>query len=289
LFNSPLWVTGLSGHNALEFPGSSAAGAAYVSVPNSATLADQGLGSNITICAWVKRSPASLGNYCSVIAKAVPGDRAYHRNYELIFDTGNHILFVFGNRAGTSWEMYSSAAVFADTANWHFYCVTYTYGTASSCALYVDGAAVSGGWVAGNGSDAPASTSGGPVLIGIDGAGTVSYGSIYDAISIYDINLPASQVLALYNSGTSTADALLASTPLTLPQIITGDGAFGFVNSQFGFNLGGAAGQTIVIEGSADLVNWIPLCTNTITGSAFYFSDPASANLKWRFYRARLP
>ena len=30
----------------------------------------------------------------------------YHRNYELIFDTGSHILFVYRNSAGTSWEMY---------------------------------------------------------------------------------------------------------------------------------------------------------------------------------------
>ena len=149
-------------------------------------------------------------------------------------------------------------AVYADTANWHFYSVTYTYGAASSCTLYVDGVAVAGGWIAGNGSDAPASTLGGPVLIGTDGTGTASNGSLYDNISIYNGILSASQVLALYNSGTSTADTLLASTPLALPQISTRDAAFGFVNSQFGFNLTGAAGQKIVVEGSADLVNLDP-------------------------------
>ncbi|MGO8697220.1 MAG: MBG domain-containing protein, partial [Limisphaerales bacterium] len=119
LSGSPLWVSGLSGSDALEFPGSSFPGAAYVSVPNSATLADQGLGSNITICAWVKRSPASLGTYCSVVAKDVPFDSApYHRNYELIFDTGSHVDFVYRNRGGSSWEIYSTSTAYADTANW---------------------------------------------------------------------------------------------------------------------------------------------------------------------------
>ena len=157
LKNSPLWVTGLMGKNALEFPGATVPAAAYVTASNSATLADQGLGSNITISAWVKRSPASLGTYCSVVAKDIPSDSApYHRNYEVIFDTAGHIELVYRNSAGTAWEMYASSATYTDTANWHFYCVTYTYGNASSCTFYVDGAAVSGGRISGNGSTAPA-------------------------------------------------------------------------------------------------------------------------------------
>ena len=204
LVNSPLWVAGSNGSHALEFTGSYWTGAAYVAAPGSATLPDQGLGSNITICAWVKRSPESVGNYCSVVAKDIPFDvPPYHRNYEMIFDTGSHILFVYRNSAGTSWEMYASSTVCKDTDNWHFYCVTYTYGNASSCTLYVDGSQVAGGWVAGNGSDAPASTSGGPVLVGTDGTGTAANGSIYNQIAIYNSLLPASQVMALYNSGNS--------------------------------------------------------------------------------------
>ena len=206
LINSPLWVAGLNGGKALEFSGSYWTGAAYVSVPGSTTLADQGIGSNITICAWVKRSPESVGNYCSVVAKDIPFDvPPYHRNYELIFDTGSHILFVYRNSAGTSWEMYASSTVHTDTSGWHFYCVTYTYGCASSCTLYVDGVPVAGSWIVGNGSDAPASTSGGPVLLGTDGTGTAANGSIYDQIGIYNTTLPASQVTALYNSGYTPA------------------------------------------------------------------------------------
>jgi hypothetical protein len=208
LNNSPLWVAGWAGNSALEFPGSSGPGPAYVSVPDSTTLTDQGLGSNITICAWVQRSPASLGNYCSVVAKDVLYESLpYHRNYEMIFDPAGHLLFVFMNSTGTSLEIYSSAAVYLDTAGWHFYCIAYTYGNAASCALYVDGAAVPGGWIDGNGSDAPASTSGGPLLIGTDSTGTAANGSIYDQISIYNVVLSPPRVQALFNSGNSTVVA----------------------------------------------------------------------------------
>jgi hypothetical protein len=285
LVNSPLWVPGPPGHNALAFPGSAAPGAsaptaAYVTVPDSAALPDQAIGSPITICAWVKRSQASVGNFCSVVAKDVLEDTApWHRNYELIFDKGSHILFVFRNSAGTAWEEYSSDAIFTDTNDWHFYCVTYTYGNASSCALYVDGAPVPGSWVSGNGSDAPASTSAGPVLIGMDGTGTASNGSLYDDISIYNVVLSASQVLSLYAS--------LDNISATPPQITAGDGSLGFMTGQFGFGLQGSLGQTIVVDGSADLVNWTPLWTNTAGAGPFYFCDPASTNTPWRFYRAR--
>jgi hypothetical protein len=213
LVNSPIWVTGAPGTNALEFPGASGLGAAYVSVPNSATLGDQGLGSNITICAWVKRSAASVGNYCAVVAKDVPSDESpYHRNYELIFDTGSHLLFVYRNSAGTAWEEYSSSRIYTDIANWHFYCVSYTYGVSSSCALYVDGVPVPGSWTSGNGSDAPASTSGGPVLIGLDGTETVANGSIYDMISIYNTALTSSQIASLYATGSSSGTTAAATT-----------------------------------------------------------------------------
>jgi hypothetical protein len=61
------------------------------------------------------------------------------------------------------------------------------------------------------------------------------------------------------------------------------------LSNQFGFDLGGASGQTIVVDGSIDLVNWTPLCTNSANNNPFYFCDPAWTNFPWRFYRARVP
>jgi hypothetical protein len=73
------------------------------------------------------------------------------------------------------------------------------------------------------------------------------------------------------------------------PQIITNDGSFGILSNQFGFNVSGAYGATIVVDGSSNMLDWVPLLTNTVTGNPFYFSDPASTNDPGRFYRARLP
>jgi uncharacterized delta-60 repeat protein len=82
----------------------------------------------------------------------------------------------------------------------------------------------------------------------------------------------------------------LSQTP---PIILTDDGNFGFRTNefgfkQFGFNLVGMAGQTVVIEASTNLVNWFPLVTNTLGAGPLYFSDPDSTNFAARFYRARL-
>jgi sugar lactone lactonase YvrE len=91
-----------------------------------------------------------------------------------------------------------------------------------------------------------------------------------------------------YGSVTSAVATLTVTVPRTQPQIITGDASFGAHSNHFGFNLSGPAGETIVVDGSIDLVGWTPLFTNTVVGSPFYFFDPASTNYPTRFYRARL-
>jgi hypothetical protein len=90
-----------------------------------------------------------------------------------------------------------------------------------------------------------------------------------------------------YGSITSAVATLTVAA--SRPQIVTGDGFFGFVNNQFGFNVSAAAGEVVVVDGSIDLVNWTPICTNTVSGSLFYFCDACRTNSPWRFYRARLP
>jgi len=92
-----------------------------------------------------------------------------------------------------------------------------------------------------------------------------------------------------YGSVTAQVGTLAIASSNTPPQIITCDGFFGLLSNQFGFDLSGAAGQTIVVDGSTDLVNWTPLCTNAASGNPFYFCDPAWTNFPWRFYRARVP
>ncbi len=89
-------------------------------------------------------------------------------------------------------------------------------------------------------------------------------------------------------SVTSAVAVLTVTVASTPPQIITSDGFFGFLTNQFGFNVSGTTGQSIVVDGSTDLVNWTPLCTNAAGGNPFYFCDPCWTNFPGRFYRARV-
>jgi hypothetical protein len=68
--------------------------------------------------------------------------------------------------------------------------------------------------------------------------------------------------------------------------ILNSGPGFGFSAGHFGFNLTGPAGQPLIVEASTDLVNWLPIWTNTSTLS---FSDPQSGSFSRRFYRARTP
>ena len=59
---------------------------------------------------------------------------------------------------------------------------------------------------------------------------------------------------------------------------------FGFSGGQFGFNLTGPTGKSVVVESSTDLANWLPLWTNTFTfPAALNFGDPQSATFPIAF------
>ncbi len=62
----------------------------------------------------------------------------------------------------------------------------------------------------------------------------------------------------------------------------------GFIGGKLGFNLTGPPGQLAVAEASTDLVNWLPVWTNTFAGN-LTFSDTQSSVSSNRFYRARVP
>jgi len=57
---------------------------------------------------------------------------------------------------------------------------------------------------------------------------------------------------------------------------------------QFGFELSGVSDQTVVIEASTNLSDWLALSTNTFGPTPLLFSDPGWTNFPSRFYRARL-
>ncbi|HTY86161.1 MAG TPA: Ig-like domain-containing protein [Candidatus Acidoferrum sp.] len=52
---------------------------------------------------------------------------------------------------------------------------------------------------------------------------------------------------------------------------------------RFNLTVSGASGYRYVVEASTDLVNWVPVATNT---APFTFADPQTASFAQRFYRA---
>jgi hypothetical protein len=70
--------------------------------------------------------------------------------------------------------------------------------------------------------------------------------------------------------------------------ILNSGSGFGFERGQFGFNLTGPMGKSVIVEASSDLVRWLPIWTNAFVGT-LNFNDPQSAMFSNRFYRGRLP
>ena len=59
----------------------------------------------------------------------------------------------------------------------------------------------------------------------------------------------------------------------------------GFTNQQFQMSLAGLTGSNYVLEASTDLLNWIPISTNTASTNYFHLIDPNATNFPRRFYR----
>jgi hypothetical protein len=92
------------------------------------------------------------------------------------------------------------------------------------------------------------------------------------------------------NSFGSSTSAVAIVTVFSLPQMVLDDGHFGFTNGQFGFNIIGPSGQTVVIEWSGVFGPWwVPLQTNVLGNGPYYFSEPRSTKYQRRFYRVRVP
>lgn len=122
-------------------------------------------------------------------------------------------------------------------------------------------------------------------------AATAKNAGEYSVVITSSAGNQLSAVATLKVLGSSTPNAAVVATApgaRTPPQLALAGLELGG-HLPFGFQLTGVNGQTIVVEGTTNLLDWTPLLTNSADGNPFYFTDPESAKHPARFYRARLP
>ena len=92
-------------------------------------------------------------------------------------------------------------------------------------------------------------------------------------------NKPGNNYL-LFDNYTITADALPSVIPSVQPPLAAGGG-------QRLIRVNGKNNVPYAVEASTNLVNWVSLKTNIVTGGYFDYLDAGAAGLRQRFYRAR--
>jgi hypothetical protein len=60
-------------------------------------------------------------------------------------------------------------------------------------------------------------------------------------------------------------------------------------NNNFSFRVTGSSPDGVVVQGSTNLANWLPLQTNLFGGQTNFFYTNLATSLPWRFYRAITP
>jgi hypothetical protein len=99
----------------------------------------------------------------------------------------------------------------------------------------------------------------------------------------------ASFTVQVTDNNSLSSTKAFSLTIMGQPSIITTNNSLGISNGLFGFDVSGPASQTLVIDGSTNLVDWTPLQTNVMGDSLWSFHDPKWTNYPGRFYRLRSP
>lgn len=174
------WTAGKFGQG-LMFNGTNQ----YITVGNVLHFA---IGSSITLSYW--GTIATNNAYHKAISKN-SGSLPSNRNYEFGFNNANGVTFLYvKNDAYNIWD---SSSAYTDAA-WHFYAVTYSFGTGGSIKVYRDGVPISGTWTSGAGND-PLPTDTEPLCIG---SSQEYWPGSLDDVRIYNRALSAAEVWCLY-------------------------------------------------------------------------------------------
>jgi PKD repeat protein len=106
----------------------------------------------------------------------------------------------------------------------------------------------------------------------------------YTTNGTYTVSVVASDGVSLATN-TFTVDIALL-TPVTAQWLAS---SAAVAQKKFHMSLSGSDGANYIVEASTNLKSWIPVITNTPTGGLLIFTDNASTNMLYRFYRIRSP
>ena len=184
--NSPAWQIALNckAGPCLSFDGTDD----RVDVSDSSSLRP----SMLTIEAWVNPN-ASQGANVRIVSKGKNSNRNY-----VVGKQGTKLAFFYYDTSSSLhiWQTTSAWSSLLPANSWSYTVVTYTSGSGSSLAMYVNGVAVAGSWTSGNGNMAIGFTAE-PLRIGssvwADVPAEFFRGSL-DSISIYNRILSSSEI-----------------------------------------------------------------------------------------------
>ncbi len=161
-------------------------------MPSSASLSFTS-GSAVTVEAWVYASALTGQN--TILTKGGTAG-GYNQNYALQAGDGTgyekRLVFFYRDTANAWHYFRSNDDVFA-TGVWHHVAVTYTFGTGSLIALYVDGVLKPGTWRTGNGNAAPKVNSD-PLWIGASYGPSTPFSGQIDDVRIWNWIRSQSQI-----------------------------------------------------------------------------------------------
>lgn len=219
LTNSPAWTAGKYG-GAVKFTGQS--DSKYVTISDtvgSTSLFDMDTGQSITLSVWTYFTSFAGSEAGTIIGKGSTAGTNNNTNYNIQTATSCTTtckLVYYTNRPGSpSWQEFDSTNNVLELNKWQHIAVTLTFGTGSSIKMYINGVAVPGSWVSGDGNEvAPVTDE--PIFIGAADNATAGIQEemtgLVDEVKIYNYIRTPKQILQDMNAGHPTV-----GTPVSGP------------------------------------------------------------------------
>ncbi|MGB4834083.1 MAG: LamG domain-containing protein, partial [Candidatus Moraniibacteriota bacterium] len=271
LSNGPTKTEGKLGQ-ALNFNGPAASQYVAIADPGTASVLDFGSASTITLSAWVRPTDfTTTGGDGGVILMKGATNGTDDANYGLLYSDGctSTCNVQFSFVSGGSAHIFETDQNVLLLNTWTHISATFTFGTAGSIIIYINGIPQSGTWTSGTGSAAPSQTNE-ALWIGASNYSTGESvdeeftGSI-DEVRLYNRALSAGEVKSLFDLGASDKVNTAATQP----------GGAGLASGLAGYwkldeNTGTSAGDASTNGNSGTLTNG-PTWTTGRIGSAVTF------------------